>query len=421
MMYLIAIILVTILFSAFFSGMEIAYVSANKLRLEMDKQSSPFNSGLLRLVTRKSGEYIATMLVGNNIALVIYGIAFAQLLEPVLELYIGSTSLILLMQTLVSTFIILLLAEFLPKTLFRLFPNSLLKIFSLPLAFFYVLFYPVTRLTILLIHLLFRRFLGKAETPDIESRVFSRIDLDHFVNEIKQEESTARREVDKEVILFRNALDFSKVKLREIMVPRNEITMLDINTDIETLRKKFVDTGYSRILIYEGNIDNITGYVHSSAIFQKARSIKPFIKNVLIVPETMAANKLLSKFIREHRSIALVVDEFGGTAGLVTSEDILEEIFGEIEDEHDTTAFVEKKINEKEYIFSGRFDIDLINEKYQLSIPESEDYETLAGFILYHYESIPKVNTVIRIGNFSMRILKSSSTKIELVHLTIVD
>jgi CBS domain containing-hemolysin-like protein len=421
MMYLIAIILVTILFSAFFSGMEIAYVSANKLRLEMDKQSSPFNSGLLRLVTRKSGEYIATMLVGNNIALVIYGIAFAQLLEPVLELYIGSTSLILLMQTLVSTFIILLLAEFLPKTLFRLFPNSLLKIFSLPLAFFYVLFYPVTRLTILLIHLLFRRFLGKAETPDIESRVFSRIDLDHFVNEIKQEESTARREVDKEVILFRNALDFSKVKLREIMVPRNEITMLDINTDIETLRKKFVDTGYSRILIYEGNIDNITGYVHSSAIFQKARSIKPFIKNVLIVPETMAANKLLSKFIREHRSIALVVDEFGGTAGLVTSEDILEEIFGEIEDEHDTTAFVEKKINEKEYIFSGRFDIDLINEKYQLSIPESEDYETLAGFILYHYESIPKVNTVIRIGNFSMRILKSSSTKIELVHLTIAD
>lgn len=420
-MYLIVILLITLLFSAFFSGMEIAYVSANKLRLEMDKQSSPFNSGLLRLVTRKSGDYIATMLVGNNIALVIYGIAFVQLLEPVLEIYIGSTSMVLLVQTLISTFIILLLAEFLPKTLFRLFPNSLLKIFSLPIAIFYVLFYPVTRLIMLLIHLLLRRFLSKTETPEAESRVFSRIDLDHFVNESKQEENKARREVGKEVILFRNALDFSKVKLREIMVPRNEITMLDINTDIETLRQKFVDTGYSRILIYEGNIDNITGYVHSSAIFQKARSIRPFIKNVLIVPETMAANKLLSKFIREHRSIALVVDEFGGTAGLVTSEDILEEIFGEIEDEHDTAAFVEKMINEKEYIFSGRFDIDLINEKYQLSIPESEDYETLAGFILFHHESIPKVNTVIRIANFSLRILKSSSTKIELVHLTIVD
>ncbi len=387
----------------------------------MDKQSSPFNSGLLKLVTRKSGEYIATMLVGNNIALVIYGIAFAKLLEPLLMGYFSSTIMVLLIQTIVSTLIILLLAEFLPKTLFRLFPNSLLKIFAFPLAVFYVVFYPITRLTMFLIHVLLRRFLSKAETPDAESRVFGRVDLDHFINEAENQLPKAGKEVDKEVKLFRNALDFSKVKLREIMVPRNELAMLDVNTDIETLRQKFVSTGYSRILIYEDNIDNIIGYVHSSAIFQKMKSIRPFVKNVLIVPETMAANKLLSKFIREHRSIALVVDEFGGTAGLVTSEDILEEIFGEIEDEHDTTAFVEKKVNDNEYIFSGRFDIDLINEKYQIGIPESEEYETLAGFILYHYESIPKVNTIIRIGRFSFKVLKATFTKIELVYLTILE
>lgn len=419
-MYLVFIILITILFSAFFSGMEIAYISANKLRLEMDRQSSPFNSGILKMVTRKSGEYIATMLVGNNIALVIYGIAFAKLLEPVLQDYMSSTTLIFLVQTISSTLIILLLAEFLPKTLFRLFPNSLLNLFAVPLAFFYIVFYPITRLTMLLIHILLRRFLSKAETPEAESRVFGRVDLDHFINEAEQQQPKAGKEVEKEVKLFRNALDFSKVKLREIMVPRNELAMLDVNTDIETLRQKFVGTGYSRILIFEDNFDNIIGYVHSSAIFQKAKSIRPYLKNVLIVPETMAANKLLSRFIREHRSIALVVDEFGGTAGLVTSEDILEEIFGEIEDEHDTTAFVEKKINEKEYVFSGRFDIDLINEKYQIGIPESEEYETLAGFILYHHESIPKVNTIIRIDNFSFKILKASNTKIELVYLTIL-
>lgn len=420
-MFLITIILIAILLSAFFSGMEIAFVSANKLRPERDKQSSPFNSGVLKMVTQSSSEYIATMLVGNNIALVIYGIAFAKLLEPGLSYYFSSTMAVLLVQIIVSALIILLFAEFLSKTLFRLLPNSLLKIFAFPVAFFYIVFYPITRMTMRLINFLVRRFISKSEMPDSESRVFSRVDLNQFVNEARQHQPKVREEVEKEVKLFRNALDFSKVKLREIMVPRNEISMLDVETDIETLRQKFVNTGYSRILIFENNIDNIIGYVHSSAIFQKAKSIRPFIKNVLIVPETMAANKLLSLFIRDRRSIALVVDEFGGTAGLVTSEDILEEIFGEIEDEHDTTAFVEKKINDKEYVFSGRFDIDLINEKYQIGIPESEDYETLAGFILYHHESIPGVNTIIRTKRFSFKILKATFTKIELVYLTILD
>lgn len=418
---LLTLILITIVFSAFFSGMEIAFISANKLRLELDKQSSPLISGVLRMVTNKSGHFIATMLVGNNIALVIYGISFAKLLEPILYQYLPSESTILLVQTIISTIVILLFGEFLPKALFRLFPNASLRIFSLPIGFFYILFYPLTRMITLLIHFLIRRFLKSTDNEDAENRVFSRVDLDYFVKESENQQPSENKEVEKEVKLFRNALDFSKVKLREIMVPRNEITMLDVNTDIETLRQKFVDTGYSRILIYEDNIDNIIGYVHSSAIFQKARSIRPFLKNVLIVPETMAANKLFSRFIRDHRSIALVVDEFGGTAGLVTSEDILEEIFGEIEDEHDVAAFVEKKINEREYVFSGRFDIDLINEKYQLSIPESEEYETLAGFILYHHESIPKVNMTISIGRFHFRILKASHTKVELVHLTITE
>lgn len=417
---LLLIILFTILVSAFFSGMEIAFVSANKLRLELDKQSSPLNSGILKMVTRKSGQFIATMLVGNNIALVIYGIAFSKLLEPVLYDYLHTDSAVLLVQTLVSTLVILLLGEFLPKTLFRLFPNALLRVFSLPLGFFYILFYPLTRMITTVIHLLLKRYL-KSTGNEAENRVFSRVDLDHFVKDSENQQSNENKEVEKEVKLFRNALDFSKVKLREIMVPRNEITMLDVNIDIETLRQKFVDTGYSRILIYEDNIDNIIGYVHSSAIFQKAKSVRPFLKNVLIVPETMAANKLFSRFIRDHRSIALVVDEFGGTAGLVTSEDILEEIFGEIEDEHDIAAFIEKKINEREFVFSGRFDIDLINEKYQINIPESEEYETLAGFILFHHESIPKVNMTITIGRFNFKILKASHTKIELVYLTIAD
>ena len=418
---LLLIILFTILISAFFSGMEIAFVSANKLRLELDKQSSPLNSGILKMVTRKSGQFIATMLVGNNIALVIYGIAFSKLLEPVLYYYLHTDSAVLLVQTLISTLVILLLGEFLPKTLFRLFPNALLRAFSLPLGFFYILFYPLTRMITTVIHLLLKQFLKSTGNGEAENRVFSRVDLDHFVKDSENQQSNENKEVEKEVKLFRNALDFSKVKLREIMVPRNEITMLDVNIDIDTLRQKFVDTGYSRILIYEDNIDNIIGYVHSSAIFQKAKSVRPFLKNVLIVPETMAANKLFSRFIRDHRSIALVVDEFGGTAGLVTSEDILEEIFGEIEDEHDIAAFIEKKINEREFVFSGRFDIDLINEKYQINIPESEEYETLAGFILFHHESIPKVNMTITIGRFNFKILKASHTKIELVYLTIAD
>ncbi len=420
-MNLFVIILITILLSAFFSGMEIAFVSANKLRLELDKQSEPFNSRILKLVTAHPGRYIATMLVGNNVALVIYGIAFSALLEPVFGRFIHSDSLVFFLQTLISTLIILLFAEFLPKTLFRVIPNMLLNVFSVPLALFFFLFYPVTQLTISITGWMMRNFFSKDIAAGNKNLVFSRIDLDEFVNEQDKTNIEKKENIDTEVKLFKNALDFSKVKLREIMVPRTEIEMLDINSSIEELKQKFVETGYSRIIFYEENIDNIVGYVHSSVIFRNPETIKPYITNVLIVPETMPASKLLSTFIKEHRSIAIVVDEFGGTSGMVTSEDILEEIFGEIEDEHDTSDIIERKISENEYVFSGRSEIDLINEKYFINLPESEDFETLAGFILFYHESIPKINSVIKIGIFQFKILKATNTKIELVKLTIIE
>ncbi|WP_297088710.1 hemolysin family protein [uncultured Draconibacterium sp.] len=415
------LILLTIILSAFFSGMEIAFVSANKLRLELDKQSDPFSSKLLKFLTNNGGQYIATMLVGNNIALVVYGIAFATLLEPVLQKTIQSESLVLLMQTIISTFIILLFAEFLPKTLFRIFPNTLLNIFAMPLAFFYVIFYPVTRFSMSVTNFMLKNLFSTKFTNEDENKVFRRIDLDEFINESDRPSTEKKEFVETEIKLFKNALDFSKVKLREIMIPRTEIETLAIDATINDLKQKFVDTGYSRILIYNESIDNIIGYVHSSMMFKNPQTIDPFIKSVLIVPETMPANKLLSTFIQEHRSIAIVVDEFGGTSGMVTSEDILEEIFGEIEDEHDTRDIVEKQLNDREFIFSARAEIDILNEKYFLELPENEEFETLAGYILYHYESIPKINTVIKIENFQFKILKATSTKIELVKLKLLE
>lgn len=420
-MNLYLLILITILLSAFFSGMEIAFVSANKLRLELDKQSEPISSRILKFVTANSGQYIATMLVGNNIALVVYGIAFAALLEPVFQVWFQSESFILFLQTVVSTLIILVFAEFLPKTLFRIFPNTLLNIFSVPLAIFYVLFYPITRFSISITNMLLKGLFKTDVGATQKNPVFSRVDLDEFVKETDANGPEKKEKVETEVKLFKNALDFSKVKLREIMVPRTEIEMLELGASIAELRQKFVETGYSRILFYRENIDNIIGYVHSSVLFHNPDSIEPYIKKVLIVPETMPANKLLSTFIQEHKSIAIVVDEFGGTSGMVTSEDILEEIFGEIEDEHDTRDIIEKKISDTEYIFSARAEIDLLNEKYFLELPEAEEFETIAGLILFYHESIPKINTVVKIGKFHFKILKATNTKIELVKLTITE
>lgn len=420
-MNLILVILVAILFSAFFSGMEIAFISANRLRLELDKKQNVVFSSLISLYTQYPGQFIATMLVGNNLALVIYGIAFANLLDPFLKIYIESESLILFLQTLISTILILATAEYLPKALFRINPNRILKIFTVPIAFFYFLFYPITKISISISKFVLKVFLNEQINKVDEKVVFSRIDLDHFVNE--QENNVAPKtanEIDNEVKLFKNALDFSSVKLREVMVPRTEMVALDIDSTIEELHQKFIETGYSRILFYQENIDNIIGYVHHSIIFTKPKSIRENLRKVLIVPETMSASKLLSKFFQQRLSIAIVVDEFGGTSGMVTSEDILEEIFGEIEDEHDTVDLIMKKISDNEYILSGRLELDEINENFNLEFPENANFETLAGFILSHYESIPKVNTVITIDHLQFKILKATNTKIELVSLKVL-
>lgn len=420
-MDLLWVILITILFSAFFSGMEIAFISANKLRLELDKKQNVVFSSLISLYTQNPGQFIATMLVGNNLALVIYGISFASFLKPILIVYLHSTILVLLAQTIIATLIILATAEYLPKMLFRINPNKVLKIFAVPIAFFYFLFYPVTKIAMGISKFVLKVFLHEQIKNVDEKIVFSRIDLDHFVNEQENNvTSKSSREIDNEVKLFRNALDFSKVKLREVMVPRTEMVALDIESTVDELHQKFIETGYSRILFYSGNIDNIIGYIHHSVIFTKPDSIKSNLRKVIIVPETMPASKLLSKFIQQRLSMAIVVDEFGGTSGMVTSEDILEEIFGEIEDEHDTIDLIMKKISDVEFVLSGRLELDELNENFNLEFPENENFETLAGFILANYESIPKVNTVITIDQYQFKILKATNTKIELVHLKIL-
>ncbi|HZL08532.1 MAG TPA: hemolysin family protein [Prolixibacteraceae bacterium] len=421
-MNLLLVIFSTILFSAFFSGMEIAFVSANKMRLELDKKQNIVFSSLISLYTKKPAQFIATMLVGNNLALVIYGIAFSDLLEPFLTSYLHSDSLVLLTQTIISTLIILSTAEYLPKMLFRINPNAVLKFFTIPVAFFYFLFYPVTRVTMGISKFILKVFMDEPIQNVDEKIVFSRIDLDHFVNEQeKNSDSQSSQEIDNEVKLFRNALDFSKVKLREVMVPRTEMVALDIESTVEELHHKFIETGYSRILFYSGNVDNIIGYIHHSVIFTNPDSIKSNLRKVIIVPETMSASRLLSRFIQLRLSIAIVVDEFGGTSGMITSEDILEEIFGEIEDEHDTVDFIKKQLAPDEFVFSGRLELDELNESFNLDFPETENFETLAGFILFNHESIPKINTIITIDKYRFKILKATHTKIELVHLKILD
>lgn len=420
-MALFVIVTISILLTTFFSGMEIAYTSANKLRLELDKKSEPLSSKILRMVTANPGHYMTTILVGSSFALVVFGVSISGLLEPLILVYFQSAAMLLFLQITIAAIFIFVFAEFLPNTVFRIFPNTILHFFALPFSFFYILLYPVVRFTFGVMNVLLKGNQKTDAKNNPKEFVLSRIDLDELVNQPDTKGVEKNTHIEKEVQLFKNALDFSKVKLREIMVPRPEIEMLEINADIAELKQKFVETGFSRILIYNKNIDNIIGYVASSVIFQNPETIKPYIKNVLIVPETMSANKLLSTFIREHRSIAIVVDEFGGTSGMVTSEDILEEIFGEIEDEHDTIDIFEKKISDTEYIFSGRAEIDLLNEKYFFNLPENEEFETLAGLILYKYESIPKINTEITINNFQLKILKASNTKIELVKLTLLD
>ena len=413
----LVIIILTLIFSAFFSGMEIAFISSNRLRIELDRKQGLFGSRIIGVFIRNPSKFLTTMLVGNNIALVIYGIIMARVLEPIIALYIQSASLILILQTIISTLIILITAEFLPKILFRSISNLTLNLFSLPGLIFYIFFYPLTSLIVWLAHIIISGIrVGKEQTEP--PGLFNKIDLVNLINQANETEADEHSS-ENDLKIFQNALDFSSVKVRDCMVPRTEITAVEIHTPIEELHHKFVNTGYSKILVFDDHPDNMIGYITSKCLFKKTKSIKEKMIEILFIPETMPARRMLEKFIQEKKSIAVVVDEFGGVSGMLTIEDIIEEIFGEIEDEHDISELIEKKINEEEFILSGRLEIDYLNEKYNLDIPESEDYETLTGLIFKNYENIPKLNESIVIDNFTFKILKVSKTKIDLVHLKI--
>jgi CBS domain containing-hemolysin-like protein len=415
----VVVIFLAIIFCAFFSGMEIAFITANKLRIELDRKQGEFGSQIIKIFTNNPGQYIATMLIGNNVALVVYGLFFSRLLGPVLTPLIGSDLIVIILNTVISTVIILLVAEFLPKTAFKVSPNFFLKLLSLPAMFFYYLFYPVSKLTFAAANLFIRIFFGiRSDKKEQENLVFSKVDLDHFVN-LGQQTTEKTEPYHHNIRIFQNALDFSHVKLRECMVPRTEIDAVESKSRVAELKERFIETGHSRILVYQNSIDNIIGYFELKDIFKDPPDIVSCVRKLAIVPETMAANKLLKLFFNEKKNVALVVDEFGGTSGMVTIEDVLEEIVGDIEDEHDVNELTEKIISYKEYIFSGRLEIDYLNEKYHLDLPEEDDYETLAGMILYYHGSIPANNDIIRIKNFVFRVLRVTATRLELVNLKI--
>ena len=412
------LIVLSLLFSAFFSGVEIAFISSNRLRIELDKKQGLFSAKVISKFVDNPGKFLTTMLVGNNIALVLYGIIMASLLEPIITRFFSSSVVIMITQTIISTLLILVTAEFLPKVVFRSIPNLTLNIFSLPGMVFYILFYPLTSLIVWLSDTIIKGLRRNDNYVLKSKQLFNKIDLLHLIHQSGESESVVAA-ADNELKLFQNALDFSSVKVRDCMVPRTEIVAAEINIPIEELHRKFISTGFSKILIYNENIDNIIGYVTSKTLFKKIKKLNTWLIEVPFVPEAMSARRLLEKFIQEKKNVAVVVDEFGGVSGMLTIEDIIEEIFGEIEDEHDTTELIEKQINNDEFIFSGRLEIDYLNEKYHLKIPESEDYETLAGFIFHWHENIPMINEHIIIEPFILKILKVSKTKIDLIHLKI--
>ena len=403
------IIFICLLLSAFFSGMEIAFVSANKLKVELDKQSGRAYSRLLDGVLQSPAKFIATMLVGNNIALVVYGVMMAKLLEPNIEQYTQSGFIVLLAQTIISTLIILLTAEFLPKAFFRINPNQFLKFFALPLFLFYYLLWPVVRITIFMSKIGLRIIGAPLQEED---SVFRKVDLEEYLKS-----SSKHEQEDVEVQMLQNALDFSGIKVRECMVPRTEIVAVELSQSIEYLAKVFVKTKLSKVLIFRENIDHIIGYAHSLEMFKNPTSIRSILLPIPIVPESMLANELMELFTKERKAVAVVVDEFGGTSGIVTIEDVMEEIFGEIEDEYDEEQLKEEVLKDGNLRLSARLEVDYLNEKYNLYLPESEAYETLGGLLVENFESIPKKGTEITIGNYTFTTEQVSKTRIEKVLL----
>jgi putative hemolysin len=413
------IIIVCLILSAFFSGMEIAFVSSNRIYLEIEKSQQGFTSKVLKSITQKPSRFIATMLLGNNIALVLYGIFMGdrilQIFYPQTFLSGEASLLIVFYQTLISTAIILLTAEFLPKVFFQIYANTFIKIFSIPVAFFFVLFYPITFLIIEFTDVILKQFFKTGS--DKVQLSFSKVELGNYIDE-QLESYNNKENLDSEIQIFQNALDFSEVKTREAMVPRAEVIAVEEKTSIEDIKALFISTGLSKIPVYRETIDHILGYVHAFEIIKKPKTLVNILLPVAYIPETMLVNDVLKLLTRQHKSIAVVIDEYGGTSGIVTVEDIVEELFGEIEDEFDTIAHLEKQLTENSYSFSARLEVDYLNQKYDLDLPESEFYETLGGMIVYTTGEIPDKDTYIEIPPFTMKIEKVSATKLEQITLT---
>ncbi|MCF0185241.1 MAG: HlyC/CorC family transporter [Bacteroidaceae bacterium] len=416
-------LLISMLFSAYFSGMEIAFVSSNKMRFEMEKsEHNGVINNILSMFFRHSNNFISTMLVGNNIALVVYGILAAHIINSTLLHPLFGQNLNefleITIQTLLSTLIILVTGEFIPKTLFKISPNRTLRVFAIPTFIIYIILYPISRFSTLISGFLLRIF-GTKISKDSKGKAFTKVDLDNLIQSSIEENK--EEDVEDEVKIFQNALDFSNVKIRDCILPRTEITAVPDTADLQELEAKFIESGHSKLIVYQDNIDHIIGYIHSSEMFRKPEDWRNSIRQIPIVPETMAATKLMRLFMQQKKSLAVVVDEFGGTSGIVSLEDLVEEITGDIEDEHDNTTYIAKEIGENEYIISARLEIEKVNEMLNLDLPESEEYLTVGGLLLHQYQSFPKLHEIIRFDKFRFKIIKVAATKIELVRLKVTD
>ncbi|MCL6294126.1 hemolysin family protein [Jejuia spongiicola] len=423
----VIIIIVSLILSAFFSGMEIAYVSSNKIHIEIEKKQDGILAKILSKLTAKPSKFITTMLIGNNIALVIYGFFMGDLLVNWFQSMLPTTSVFvnymltdfsLLSQTVISTFVILITAEFLPKVFFQIYSNTLIKVLALPAYIFYVLFTFISDFVIWISDFILKYFF-KTDGDQIQL-AFTKVELGNYISE-QMESVEAHDEVDSEIQIFQNALEFSEVKAREVMVPRTEIIAVEINESIKTLNALFTETGCTKIIVYKETVDDILGYVHSFELFKKPKTIKSAMLPVEFIPETVLIKDVLNVLTKKRKSIAVVLDEYGGTSGIMTVEDIVEELFGEIEDEHDSVDLIEEKIDKETFTFSARLEVDHLNETYKLNLPDSENYETLGGLIVNHTEEIPAKDEIVIIDGFQFTILEVSNTKIDLVELKLLE
>jgi putative hemolysin len=417
----ITVIIICLLLSAFFSGMEIAYISSNKIYLEIEKKQDTFLSKILTKITEKPSKFIATMLVGNNIAIVVYGFFMGNLLMNWINSFGFQLSEFsnLLLQTLISTLIILITSEFLPKVFFQIYSNSLMKFFSIPSYVFYLIFNYISTFIIWISDFILKKFFNTE--GDYVPSFFSKVELGNYINE-QMSSVEDHEDVDSEIQIFQNALEFSGVKARDIMTPRTELVAVNIYDSVVELRELFIKTGYSKILVYQNSIDDIIGYVHSFELFKKPRSIKSVMIPVEYVPETIFIKDGLNLLTKKRKSVAVILDEYGGTAGIMTVEDIIEELFGEIEDEHDSDEeLIEQQLDETSYLFSARLDVEYLNQEYKLNIPENDSYGTLGGFIVNASKEIPQKGNQITIDNFHFVIEEATNTKIEVVKMTISD